>query len=106
MLWTNLLDRLTDFPRRGKDNGGAIALHAGADDDRPAGGRSELARVGLEAQVELPDLLALAVRGVHRVGIAAMPDGGHLAFGRRLAKIKLLAAHGHRSAPALLSLRC
>src|SRR6266513_889937 len=93
MLWASLFDRLTDFPRRGKDNGDAIALHAGADDDRPAGGRSELARVGLEAQVELPDLLALAVRGVHRVGSAAMPDGGHLARGRSSAQIQPWVAH-------------
>src|SRR3981189_89259 len=96
MLWASLFDRFTDFPRRGKDKGCAIALHAGANDNRLARRRAELARVGLEAQVEFPDLLALAVRGVHRVGIAAMPDGGPLAFGWRLAKVELPASLGRR----------
>src|SRR3981189_3309148 len=92
MLRARLLDRVTDLLGGGKDNGSPVALHAGADDDRLAGSRSELARVGLEAQVEFPDLLALSVCGVRGVGIAAMRDGGHLPLGRRLAKVEPVSA--------------
>src|SRR6266850_5961786 len=96
MLWASLLDRFTDLFRCGEDDRRAIALHAGTNDNRLAWRRAELARVGLEAQVELPDLLAPAVRGVDRVGIAAMLDRSDLSFGRSLAQVEL---------PALLSRR-
>src|SRR2546423_9771695 len=63
MLRASLLDRFTDLFRCGEDDGCAIALHAGANDNRLAWHRAELARVGLQPQVELPDLLAPATRG-------------------------------------------
>src|SRR2546423_13702397 len=71
MLRASLLDRFTDLFRCGEDDGCAIALHAGANDNRLAWHRAELARVGLEAQVELPDLLAPAIGGGDRVGVTA-----------------------------------
>src|SRR5437899_1811978 len=59
---TRLLDELTDLLRRCKHHGRAIALHAGADCNGLAWERAEPARIGLESQVEYPDLLVLAVR--------------------------------------------
>src|SRR5947207_8179090 len=99
------LDELTDFLWRREDHGGAVALHAGADRDRFAGERPELARVRLEPQVELPDLLGLSVRCGDRVGVAALGDGSDLSLGGRLAQIELLARHSGHSAPALPPLR-
>src|SRR6266576_2509653 len=66
------LDELTDFLWRCEDHGGTVALHTGADRDRFAGKRPKFARVGLEPQVELPDLLGFAVRCGDRVGVAAL----------------------------------
>src|SRR3982074_2559862 len=102
MLGTSLFDRLTDCSRRGKDDGGAIALHAGADDNRPARCWTKLARIGLEAQVEFPDLLALPICGIDGVRIAAIPDSAHLARGRSFAQIHPLVT---RAEAPLLGLR-
>src|ERR1700740_2723737 len=105
MLWTSLLDRLTDLPRRSKDDGNAIALHAGANGDRLAWRRTELARVGFEAQVEFPDLLASPIRRVDRVRVAAVWDRGDLPRARGLAQVDLLILHPHHPS-ALLRGRC
>src|SRR6267378_741742 len=99
------LDEFTDFLWRREDHGGAVALHAGADRDRFAGERPELARVCLEPQVELPDLLGLSVHCGDGVGVAALGDGGDLSLGGRLAQKENFAAHSRHSAPALLRLR-
>src|SRR5687768_16338063 len=92
-LRERLLNRLTDFPRRSKHDGVRVALHPRPDDHRLAGRRPELARVRLEAQVELPRLQAPTVRGVDRVGIAAIPDGEDLPLRRRGTKVRPLTAH-------------
>src|SRR5256886_3777944 len=102
---TRLLDELTDFLWRCEDHGGAVALHTGTDCDRLSGKRPELARVRLEPQVELPDLLGFAVRWGDRWGVAAWGEGSDLSFGGRLAQIELLARHSGHSVPALPRLR-
>src|SRR6185503_16065041 len=101
-LRTRRLDRSTDFSRRSKHDRCAIPLHPGADHHRLAGRRPELARVGLEAQVELPDLLALAVRRVDGIRVAAVSDRGHLSFWRRFFQIELARLHPHHPAAFLL----
>src|SRR2546421_7687149 len=99
-----LLDEFADFLWRCEDHGGAVALHTGTDGDRLSGKRPELARVGLEPQVELPDLLGLAVRCGDRVGVAALGDGSDLSFGRRLGQIGIIESHSGLSPPAMPTL--
>src|SRR6185312_7639994 len=70
--WARLLDERTDFRGFGKYDRSAVALHAGADDHRLSRRGPERARIRLEAQVELPRLVDLAVRSLHRVRIAAV----------------------------------
>src|SRR5882672_1677112 len=98
MLRARLLDCVTDLLRRSEHNGRAIALHAGADHDGLARSRAELARVRLEAKVELPDFLYLAVRGLYSVSVAAVLDGAHLSRRRRVLQVGLVARHAHHAA--------
>src|SRR5438876_12296393 len=99
-----LPDRLADLLRRSKDDRPAIALHPGPERYRLAGSRTVAARVGLEAQVEFPHFLALAVRGLDRIGVAAILDRAHLGRGGRLLQVWSLGRHAHHAA-ALCGLR-
>src|SRR5712691_864637 len=96
---TRRFDEIADLARTGEHDGGPVALHAGADDDRLARRGAVLARIGLEAQVEFPDLVRLAVRRLHRIRVAAMLERGHLPFRRRLFQIGL--AHRGASVPGI-----
>src|SRR2546430_4277773 len=70
--WALRLYRATDLLRRGKDDGGSIALHASWQQHRLASGRPHRARVCLEAQVELPERNDLAVLGRDVIAVAAV----------------------------------
>src|SRR6266850_8406502 len=83
-----LPDRLADLFWRSKDDRPAIALHAGPERHRLAGSGTVAARIGLEPQVEFPHLLALAVGGLDRVGVAAVFDRAHLGSGGRLLQVR------------------
>ena len=72
VLIASLFDERADFFWLRENNRCTIALHAGAHNYGLARGRPFLARIGLEAQVELPDFLRFSVRRLHRIGIAAM----------------------------------
>src|SRR2546427_12098351 len=74
------LYRATDLLRRGKDDGRPIALHTSRQQHRSAPGRTEPARVCLEAQVELPEGDGPAVLGGHVVTVAAVADRPHTAL--------------------------
>src|SRR5215218_2979705 len=76
-----LLDEGADLLGRGKDDRGAITHHARADHDRLARLGPELAAIGLEAQVELPDRCGLTLAVGDIVGVAAVENGRHLVLG-------------------------
>ena len=76
---TSFADEPADLGQRGENNRGTIALHARAYDHGLAWRRPEVARVRLEAQVEFPDLVVLAIGGSYVIGVAAMADRGDLA---------------------------
>src|SRR6266852_5519689 len=88
-LLADLFDERTDLRGHSKDHRSAISLHSGADHHGLVRERPVFARVGLEAQIELPHLVRLAVSGLHRVGVAAVPDGNNLSGGRRLFQVDL-----------------
>src|SRR6266700_5082701 len=102
---TRRFDEIADLARTGEHDGGPVALHAGADDDRLARRGAVLARIGLEAQVEFPDLVHLAVRRLHRIRVAAMLERGHLPLRRRLFQIGLAPHHALPGADRRLALR-
>src|ERR1051325_45984 len=91
-------DGLTDLLRGSKNDRSAVALHSGSHDHRLAGGRAELALIGLESEVELPDLLQLAVGGLDGVCVPAVLDGADLPSGRRGFKVGSRARHAHHAA--------
>src|SRR5213592_446281 len=93
-----LFDERTDLSGRSKDNRSAISLHSSPDDNGLTWKRSVLARIGLETQVELPDLARPAVRGFHRVGVAAVADGNDLTGRRRFFQVDLPRLHHHAGA--------
>src|SRR6266568_3973154 len=102
---TRRFDEIADLARTGEHDGGAVALHAGADYDGLARRRAVLPRIGLEAQVEFPDLVHLAVRRPHGIRVAAMLDRGHLPLRRRLFQIGLAPHHALPVAGRRLALR-
>src|SRR5574338_467154 len=75
--WTFAPDEGGDLLGRGEHHLGAVAAHAGADDHGLALARAMRGRVGLEAQVELPEGVAPAVAERDAVGVAAMANGAH-----------------------------
>src|SRR5206468_5028171 len=77
--WAFLVNECRDLLRARKNDGGAVSLHAGADNDRLACRRSLGAAIRLEPQIEFPPGAALAVAGEDAVGIAAVTDRAHLA---------------------------
>src|SRR6266480_3633073 len=100
-LLAGVFDERTDLGGRSKNHRSSISLHAGSDDHRLARERPVLARIGLETQVELPDLARLAVGGFHRVAVAAVADGHDLSGGRRFFQVDLPRLHHHAAAARL-----
>src|SRR2546427_12745081 len=88
-LLAGLFNERSDLSGRSKNHRSAISLHSGTDDHGLAWYRPVLARIGLEAQIKLPDLIDLSVRRPHCVGIAAVADGHDLSGGRRFFQISL-----------------
>src|SRR5260221_4222556 len=81
-LLAGLFDERADLSGCSKIHRSSISLHSGADDHGLARDRPVLARIGLEAQIEFPDLARLSVGGFHCVGVAAVADRHDLSGGR------------------------
>src|SRR5258708_20275493 len=93
---TLMRDEPADLIRRCEDHIGAVAHHTGAHEGRRALLRAVVADIGLEAQIALPEIACLAVRGGDLIGIPAMIDRLDPILGIELLELRHPAAtHRH-----------
>src|SRR5215475_9809396 len=104
-LSARVRNEAADLLRPGEDHVGAVSHHTGCHQRRRALLRTIVADVGLEAQVALPEIAHLPVRGGDLIAVAAMIDRLHAVLRIELFEIRHGAAAHHHAARLAAALR-